>query len=148
MQEIAANLGSDCSFFIENTPVFATSRGDVFENIEFDLSNYYIVLAKPDLHISTPEAFSLVTPKCAPFLLKEINVTEISEWKDFVNNDFEKVAFHKFPEIKAIKEKMYELGAVYASMSGSGSAVYGIFEKEIDTKSLFNNCFVWQGKLT
>ena len=105
----------------------------MFENIKFDLSNYYIVLAKPDLHISTPEAFSLITPKCAPFLLKEINVAEISEWKDYVSNDFEKVVFGKYPEIKEIKEKMYKSGTIYASMSGSGSAVYGIFDKEIDT---------------
>jgi 4-diphosphocytidyl-2-C-methyl-D-erythritol kinase len=147
MKQIAANLGSDCSFFIENTPVFATSKGDMFENIKFDLSNYHIVLSKPDLHISTPEAFSMIIPKCAPFLLKEISVAKISEWKDYVSNDFEKVVFNKFPEIKAIKEKMYEAGAVYASMSGSGSAVYGIFEKEIDTKDLFRNCFVWKGKL-
>jgi 4-diphosphocytidyl-2-C-methyl-D-erythritol kinase len=148
MQEIAGNLGSDCSFFIENVPVFAKNKGDVFENIKLDLSDYYLVLAKPDLHISTPDAYSMITPKYAPFPLKDINVSEISEWQDYVINDFEKVVFGKFPEIKSLKEKMYESGAIYAAMSGSGSAVYGIFEKEIDTNDLFKNCFVWQGKLS
>ncbi|MGD0712149.1 MAG: 4-(cytidine 5'-diphospho)-2-C-methyl-D-erythritol kinase [Bacteroidales bacterium] len=147
MQEIAANLGSDCSFFIENIPLYATNKGDVFENIKLDLSKYHIVLAKPDLHISTSEAFSLIAPKKAAFQLNKIESKKMKEWKKHIVNDFEEVVFRKFPEIKAIKEKMYESGAVYASMSGSGSTVYGIFKKEINIKGLFDNCFAWQGKL-
>ena len=147
MQEIAGNIGSDCAFFIENKSVFATNKGDVFNKLKLDLSSYHILLVKPDIHISTPEAYSYIKPKKSSFLLTNINVAKISEWEKFIKNDFEDVVFKKFPEIKMIKEKMYQLGAVYASMSGSGSSVYGIFEKAVDTKDLFDNCFVWQEKL-
>jgi len=148
MQEIAGSLGSDCSFFIENKPVFATNKGDVFKSINLDLSNYYILLVKPDMHISTPEAYSLITPRKASFPLATIDISKIHEWKQTIKNDFEDFVFTKFPEIKLIKESLYNAGAIYASMSGSGSAVYGIYEKPIDTKGLFNGSVIWQGKLT
>jgi 4-diphosphocytidyl-2-C-methyl-D-erythritol kinase len=147
MQEIAGSLGSDCSFFIKNKAVFATNKGDVFRNIDLDLSNYHILLVKPNIHISTPEAFSRVIPGKASFPLSGLGVADIHEWKFRVRNDFENNVFEKFPEIKLIKEKLYKLGAAYASMSGSGSCVYGIFEKPVSTINLFENCFVWQGKL-
>jgi 4-diphosphocytidyl-2-C-methyl-D-erythritol kinase len=147
MHEIAENLGSDCSFFIKNNPVFATNKGDLFKNIDLDLSSYHILLVKPNIHISTPEAYSKITPKKASFPLTTLDVSEIHKWKYNVKNDFEDNIYAKFPEIKLIKEKVYKAGAVYASMSGSGSCVYGIFEKPVDTINLFDNCFVWQGKL-
>jgi len=146
MQEIAGTLGSDCAFFIENKPAFATGKGDVFTNLKLDLSNYHLLLVKPDVHVSTPEAYSFINPQKSSFSLANIDVAIIHEWKTYIKNDFENVVFVKFPEIKMIKEKMYQSGAIYASMSGSGSSVYGIFEKKIDAKNLFNNCFVWQGK--
>ena len=147
MQEIAGKLGSDCAFFIQNKAVFATDKGDVFYKLKIDLSKYFILLVKPDLHISTIEAYSLIKPKKPSVSLANIDVSKIDEWKNNIKNDFEKVILKKFPEVKNIKEKMYNAGAVYASMSGSGSAVYGIFENEIDLKNLFKNCFIWQGKL-
>jgi 4-diphosphocytidyl-2-C-methyl-D-erythritol kinase len=147
MRDVAGMLGSDCSFFIENKSVFATGRGDVFENVGIDLSNYFLLLVKPAVHISTPYAYSLVEPRPAPFDLRKIDVTKISEWRNYVENDFEKPVFAIYPELKGIKEKLYELGAVYAAMSGSGSALYGIFKEEVDLKGLFDGCFVWQGKL-
>jgi len=147
MLDVAGELGSDCSFFIENKPVFATNKGDVFSYINIDLSKYYLLLVKPDVHIPTPIAYSMVKPKKASYSLKNIDVTKINEWKNYVTNDFENAVFAKCSEIKTIKEKMYALGALYASMSGSGSAVYGIFESQINTSGLFNGNFVWQGKL-
>jgi len=147
MHEIASKLGSDCAFFIHNKAVFATEKGDVFHNLNIELSNYNLLLVKPDIHISTPEAYSLIKPKKPSVSLAYIDVSKIHEWKNDIKNDFEEVVFNKFPEVKNIKEEMYNAGAVYASMSGSGSAVYGIFENKIDIKNIFNNCFVWQGKL-
>ncbi len=147
MQEIAVSLGSDCAFFIENKTAFATNKGNVFNKINLDLSGYYLLIVKPDIHISTPEAYSFIKPKKSSFSLANIDVAKIHEWKNYIKNDFENVVFTKFPEIKIIKEKMYQLGAVYASMSGSGSSVFGIFEKTVGAKDLFGNCFVWQEKL-
>jgi len=147
MQDVAGQLGSDCSFFIENKAVFASNKGDVFESVVIDLSNYALLLVKPEIHISTPLAYSLAQPRKAPFNLKDIDIANIAEWKNYVENDFEKPLFIKYPELKLIKEKLYSMGALYASMSGSGSAVYGLFKEEVETKDLFNDCFVWQGKL-
>jgi len=147
MHDIAGVLGSDCSFFIENKPVFASNKGDVFEGINLDLSKYHILLVKPDINISTPVAYSMVKPRKAPFSLKNIDVKKINEWNNYIANDFEEPVFSKFPEIKMIKEKMLDLGAVYASMSGSGSAVYGIFESHVETANLFDGFFMWQRKL-
>jgi 4-diphosphocytidyl-2-C-methyl-D-erythritol kinase len=143
----ASKLGSDCAFFIENKPVFAKNKGEYFENISLDLKNYFLVLVKPDVHISTPEAYSLINPRKAPYSLKNIDITQISEWKNFITNNFEEPLFQKFPEIKNIKEKLYNAGAIYASMSGSGSAVYGIFNEVVDLSELFPGNFIWQGKL-
>jgi len=147
MQEVAGNIGSDCSFFLENKAVFASNKGDVFNKLKLDMSRYHLLLVKPDIHISTPYAYSLIKPKKSSFSLTKIDVKKIHEWKNYIVNDFEIPVFKKYPEIKMIKEKMYKSGAVYSSMSGSGSSVYGIFEKAIDTKKLFDNCYVWQGKL-
>ena len=147
MLDVAGLLGSDCSFFIENNPVYATNKGDIFENVNLDLSPYTLLLVKPPVHISTPIAFWLVQPHKAPFHLKNINIAKIKEWKSCVENDFEKPLFTIHPEIKRITETLYEIGALYASMSGSGSAVFGLFNDEVDISGLFKDCFTWQGKL-
>jgi len=147
MQEIARSIGSDCAFFIENKPVFASQKGDTFKTCKVDLTNYHIILVKPNIHISTPEAYSLIKPQKATFSLNKIQNLNINEWKEHVNNDFEKVILKKYPEIKKIKTRLYEMGALYASMSGSGSCVYGIFDKNIPIPNIFNSYFTWQGSL-
>ncbi len=147
MQDVAGLLGSDCSFFIENKPVFATNKGDVFENVDLDLGAYSLLLVKPDVHISTPYAYSLAQPHKASFNLKNIDILKINEWKANIENDFEKPVFALHPELKLIKEKLYNMGALYASMSGSGSAIYGLFKEAVDVEGLFTDCFTWQGKL-
>lgn len=132
MERYAARLGADCAFFIRNTPVFAKGIGDIFEPVEFSLSGYYIVLVKPDIFVSTRDAFALIRPHQPKVSLKEIITQPVETWKECMVNDFEDSVFQKYPEIAAIKDKMYDLGAVYASMSGSGSSVYGIFKAPIE----------------
>ena len=148
MHNYARQLGSDCSFFITNKPSFAEGKGDEYETIKLDLSNYYIALIYPSLHINTAKAYSGVTPKLPHGSLEDdILNTPIEQWKDYIHNDFEKSIFPQFPEIKNIKEKLYQEGAVYAAMSGSGSSVYGIFKNSTDLENTFANYFLWEGKM-
>ena len=123
-------LGSDCPFFILNKPCFATGRGEILEQTELDLSEYKFLVVNPPIHISTASAFSTIKPLKPVKSIKQIIQQSMSTWKAELINNFEKPVFEKYPEIKNIKEKLYEAGAIYASMSGSGSAVYGIFKKE------------------
>jgi len=148
MHHYAKQLGSDCSFFISNKPSFVKGKGDEYESINLELSGYYIALIYPNIHVNTAMAYSGVTPK-KPLrdLENDILNLPIEEWKNDIKNDFEVSVFLKYPEIKKIKEQLYNEGAVYSSMSGSGSAVYGIFKTAADFKNKFKNVFVWEGKL-
>jgi 4-diphosphocytidyl-2-C-methyl-D-erythritol kinase len=131
MHHYAKQLGSDCSFFITNKPAYATQKGDVLETISLNLSGKFILIVHPGIHVSTAQAYAGVKPQKANYNLEEVVLNEpVEKWKDKVKNDFEKSVFEQHPEIKNIKDKMYQNGAVYASMSGSGSAVYGIFNQE------------------
>jgi len=127
--QYALQLGSDCPFFIINKPAFAEGRGEHLQPINLDLSAFQFVLINPKIHINTGWAFSQITPNRKRELLKKIVDLPVSEWKKYLKNDFEQAVFSHYPEIKAIKDQLYEQGAVYASMSGSGSTVYGLFEK-------------------
>ena len=147
MEKLAIQIGSDCPFFIENKPVFAEGKGEIFSPCSIDLSGYYIVLIKPDIHISTPEAYSGVTPKKPQKSLKELVNLPLTEWKNNIFNDFEESIFPNYPELKKLKEELYESGAVYASMSGSGSSMFGIFEQEVKTKESWKKHFTWSSKL-
>lgn len=140
---LAAKLGADCPFFIKNTPVFATGIGEKMEDIELNLSNYHFVLIKPDISINTGLAYSKITPKRPEVSLKEIVKMPPEQWKGLMINDFETPIFKKHPQINDIKQQLYELGAVYASMSGSGSSVYGFFNKMPQIDNLFTDHFVW-----
>lgn len=122
-------LGSDCPFFIYNTAQFARGRGEKMEDIALDLADYSIQLICPDVHVSTAQAFQMLQPKAAVFNLKEIAALRVEDWKDAISNDFEVPVFQAHPQLKEIKEELYKQGALYASMSGSGSALYGIFPK-------------------
>ena len=145
--EYAAQLGADCPFFIENKAVFASGTGSVFENITLDLSAYYIVVVKPEFSISTAQAFKNITPKTPVVSIKELIKMPVSEWKTNIVNDFEDALFPLHPELLEIKNTLYNLGALYASMSGSGSALYGIFKEKIDISQHFKNVFYWHEKL-
>jgi 4-diphosphocytidyl-2-C-methyl-D-erythritol kinase len=123
----ASQIGADCPFFILNKPTFATGIGNKFHNIELDLSDYEIVILKPNISVSTPEAYKNVIPRNPKFRLTEIIKTPVDQWKNLIVNDFEKSVFQKYPQIAELKQLLYDFGAGYASMSGSGSAVFGIF---------------------
>jgi 4-diphosphocytidyl-2-C-methyl-D-erythritol kinase len=127
----AVKLGSDCAFFIRNKSVFASEKGEIFEDLNLDLKNYKILIVWPGIHSSTADAYGGIVPKKTEISIKEILKKDISHWRNELKNDFEEPIFKKYPEIKTVKEKLYEAGAGYASLSGSGSAVYGLFEKEI-----------------
>ena len=137
LEELASQLGADCPFFIRNKPVFATGTGNIFTPVELSLKGYFIVLVKPDIHVSTKAAFSLVQPKPSVFFLTEIIKDAPETWKGKMLNDFESSVFFQYPTIENIKEKLYDLGAVYASMSGSGSSVFGIFKEEVALEKEF-----------
>ncbi len=123
----ASQIGADCPFFIENKPTFATGIGDQFQPIKLDLSEYEILIIKPNITVNTPDAYKNVIPAKPKFNLKDIKNLPIEDWRDIIKNDFEKSVFEKYPEIEKFKNTLYEMGALYASMSGSGSAVFGIF---------------------
>lgn len=127
----AAQLGSDCAFFILNEPCYATGRGELLEPVDIDLSGYAILLINPGIHISTSLAFSNINVGEHHEDLRLLLAQGIHTWKNSIVNDFEKPVFATYPEIGQIKETLYEHGALYASMSGSGSSVYGIFPKEM-----------------
>lgn len=147
LASLARKLGADCPFFVYNKPLFASGIGEVFENIELDLKRYYFVLVKPNIHISTKEAFALINPQKTIISLKEIATKTTEEWKHLMRNDFEKSIFPQYPEIQKIKDKLYEMNAIYASMSGSGSSVFGIFDNKVDLANIFpKEYYVWQGE--
>lgn len=129
LMDYADQLGSDCPFFILNKPCFATGRGEILEEINIDLSAYKLVIVNPGIHIHTGDTFSKLKPGLPGKSIKEIMTQPIKTWKKELQNDFEKIVFEQYNEIAAIKAALYAAGAIYASMSGSGSTVYGIFPK-------------------
>ncbi|MBQ5663185.1 MAG: 4-(cytidine 5'-diphospho)-2-C-methyl-D-erythritol kinase [Bacteroidaceae bacterium] len=144
LEKYAARIGADCAFFVRNKPAFATGIGNILTPAEISLAGYTLVLVKPEIHISTKDAYAHVTPTQPSISIKEIVKRPIAEWRTLLVNDFEKSVFAKYPEVATIKEKLYETGAEYASMSGSGSAFFGIFKEAPDeTKihELFADCF-------
>ena len=128
--DYSLQLGSDCPFFISNKPCFATGRGEILEQIHLDLSNYKIVIVYPGIHVSTELAFSTIKPLVPTKSIKQIIKQPLESWKEELKNDFEETVFNKNAEIKKIKDDLYAAEAIYSSMSGSGSAVYGLFEKD------------------
>ena len=148
MEERCARLGADCPFFIQNKPVFATGIGNVFEPIEMNMAHKHLVLVKPDVFVSTKDAYAKVKVGRPEKRLPELLAQPIETWKNSVVNDFELSVFAKFPEIAAIKDRLYDLGAVYASMSGSGSSVFGIFDAPVENvDEKFSGMFCRQREL-
>ena len=149
LEDYARQLGSDCAFFIRNKPVFARERGDVFEPISLDLSGYRCVIVYPDIHITTAEAFGLVKTAQPEYALQDLLTQDIATWKNKVKNDFEEALFPRYPVLAQLKDYLYSQGAVYAAMTGSGSAIFGLFPGEIAIKEwAFPEAYrVWQGLL-
>ncbi|MDE5887764.1 MAG: 4-(cytidine 5'-diphospho)-2-C-methyl-D-erythritol kinase [Muribaculaceae bacterium] len=134
LAEMAVKLGADCPFFIFNTPSFAEGIGEELTPIELDLSGCWLMIVKPDVFVSTKEAFAGITPKKPRFDLRFLPNLPLERWREMVVNDFEDSIFPQFPQLKALKDEFYESGAVYASMSGSGSSIYGIYRDEMAAK--------------
>lgn len=133
----AARLGADCPFFIISRPAYAEGIGERLQPISLDLSGYYIGVVRPDIPVSTREAFSLIKPTKPAKCCRDIVMQPVETWRDELTNDFEQSVFALHPEIGAIKQQLYDLGAVYAAMSGSGSAVFGLFRAPVALEAHF-----------
>jgi 4-diphosphocytidyl-2-C-methyl-D-erythritol kinase len=144
----AASLGSDCAFFIQDKPMFGYGRGEVLQEATVNLTGKFLLLVKPDVHISTAEAYAGVTPRQPATALKNIfEQHPLPSWKSILKNDFEESVFKQHAVLRRIKKMLYNHGAVYASMSGSGSSLFGIFDQPVDINS-FEEWTTWSGRLT
>lgn len=130
MRAYASRLGADCAFFVESKPVFAFEKGDKFEPVSLDLSAYHLVLVMPPAQVSTAEAYRGVKPRPVETSLKELITLPVAEWRHFIRNDFEETIFKNHPVIRGVKAALYQAGALYACMSGSGASVFGIFKQQ------------------
>lgn len=142
MEEIIKPLGSDCAFFIRNKPVIAINKGDEFISTGLSLKGKWILLVYPGIHISTKEAYSGIKPKKSIASLSHILEKDIEDWKFHLQNDFEEHLFVSYPVLETIKNSFYKSGAVYASMTGSGSCLYGIFNTEPDIEPFYNQDYI------
>lgn len=143
MQRLAATLGADCAFFIEACPAYAEGIGEKLSPIPLDLSRYRMAVVKPPVAVSTREAFSGIRVRRPEKCCRDIVMQPTATWKAELKNDFEDSIFPLYPELRDIKQRLYELGAVYAAMSGSGSALFGLFETEPDMDNEFKNYKKW-----
>ncbi len=143
MQQYAAELGADCAFFILNKPVFASGTGTVFEDIDININAYSMAVVMPPVHVSTSIAYNGITPQEPDHSIKEIVRLPVESWKNNLKNDFELSVYKRFPSLSMIKGQLYENGAVYASMSGSGSAFYALFNKGEQFNFSFSDCRVY-----
>jgi 4-diphosphocytidyl-2-C-methyl-D-erythritol kinase len=146
--ELAANLGMDCPFFIDNLPALATGRGDVLTPLDFSLRDHTICIACPEIHISTAEAYAGVVLHPGQICPVTLTVLSVSSWSGVLKNQFEETLFIFHPQLRAIKDKFYSCGAVYASLTGSGSAVYGIFNSLPMLQNKFEEMFYWEGDIS
>lgn len=146
LKDYAQQLGSDCAFFVEDEVCLGTGRGELLEPIQVSLKDKFLVLLKPDVHVSTAEAYKGVVPQAAdPSVRYILENTSLSQWKELLKNDFEASVFKAYPAIEQCKTSLYEQGAIYASMSGSGSAVFGIFNEPVN---YVGTNVVWSGVLS
>ena len=145
LEIMAAEIGADCPFFIQNMPVIASGIGNIFDSIALSLQGYRLCVIKPDLAVSTQEAYDSIIPAKPSVSLQEILQRPVKEWKETLTNDFEPYIFQKHPIIAEIKSYLYARKAIYAAMSGSGSAVFGLFDKY--TTISFSDCYIWKGVL-
>lgn len=146
-EKLIGQLGADCPFFIRNKAVYAEGIGNEFTPIQLNLNGYFLVLIKPDIHVSTPDAYKNVKPQPAMVSLCEIVENKpVSEWNNLIRNDFEQSVFPKYPRLAQIKQQLCDCGAVYASMSGSGSSLFGLFAEQTEIPD-FENCFVFKTTL-
>jgi 4-diphosphocytidyl-2-C-methyl-D-erythritol kinase len=148
MQQYAARLGADCAFFIESRASYAEGIGELLQPIDLDLSGWYIGVVRPDIPVPTKEAFSRIHPHYPALNCREVVKQPVETWRDTLTNDFEESVFTLHPEIGNVKEQLYKMGATYAAMSGSGSALFGLFKEEPnELRQAFPNMFTFSGVL-
>lgn len=148
MQDYARKLGSDCAFFIENRPLFGYEKGDRFSPVSLNLSGYHIAVIVPDIPISTVEAYAMVTPGIPEISITEIIKKPLEKWRQLLINDFEPLVFSRYPVIREVRDELNDCGAIYAGMSGSGSAVVGIFKEPPVLGSRFPGCYIFTSPAT
>ncbi|MFP4556249.1 MAG: 4-(cytidine 5'-diphospho)-2-C-methyl-D-erythritol kinase [Bacteroidales bacterium] len=147
LANLALKLGSDCPFFLTNKPSLGAGQGELLKPISLDLNGHYIALVNPAIHVNTGEAYKQSKPAPAKFNLETLSDLPVERWKDHVENDFERVVFPKHPLVKSIKDQLYSMGAAYASMSGSGSTVFGIFKNYPNVSNYFRSMFTHVSEL-
>ena len=148
MQRYAAQLGADCAFFIKSVPCYAEGIGEKLEPISLDLSGWHIGVVRPDIPVPTKEAFSRIHPHYPALNCRDVVKQPVETWRERLTNDFEESVFALHPEIGAVKEQLYKMGATYAAMSGSGSALFGLFKDEPDAlRQTFPDMFTFSGVL-
>lgn len=148
IKSLALDLGSDCPFFTDGDPAFASGRGEILESVNPVLSGYYIILLNPGVSINTGEAYQNCRPESPDTSLQLLASRDIREWKDLIFNDFEDFAFQKHPVLRKIKDDLYREGALFSLMSGSGSSVYGIFPKKPgNMPGHLGRIVIWEGQL-
>jgi 4-diphosphocytidyl-2-C-methyl-D-erythritol kinase len=141
--EYALQLGSDCPFFIINKPCFAKGRGEILEEIDLDLNDYHFIIVNPGIHINTGWAFSKLSSIKSENSIRSTIKKPVHDWKDELKNDFEDIAMEAHPLIREIKEKLYQHGALFASMTGSGSTVFGLFDEPLSSSEFPPGCKVY-----
>lgn len=146
LHKMAASLGSDCPFFLYDDAMMMEGRGELLSPSSIKLEGMWLVLLFPEIHISTPQAYAGVSPSQPDFHLEELLKSPIKEWKELIINDFELGIFKIYPELAILKEQLYEAGALYASLSGSGSSLYGIFPEKPKLPEDVFRFKIWEGK--
>ena len=146
LKQLASQLGSDCPFFVEGLPQIAQGRGEILSQVELDLSNVFLVLLNPGIHVGTKEAYDGVSVSEDVIAVEEIIQKPLGQWRELLKNDFESSVFLRHPEIKTLKEALYESGAIYASMSGSGSSVFGLFTSDEAAMNFNSTHLIYKGR--
>ena len=148
MEQYAARLGADCAFFIQSSPCYAEGIGEILQPIALDLSGWHIGVVRPDIPVPTKEAFSRIQPHYPALNCREAVMQPVETWRNNLTNDFEESVFALHPEIGNVKEQLYYMGATYAAMTGSGSALFGLFKEHPDgLGQAFPNMFTFSGAL-
>jgi 4-diphosphocytidyl-2-C-methyl-D-erythritol kinase len=147
LKKLASELGSDCPFFVKGLPQIAQGRGEILSTVELDLSNIFLVLLNPGIHVGTKEAYDGVSVSEDVISIEEIVQKPIEQWKELLKNDFETSVFQRHPEIEKLKEVLYQSGAIYAAMSGSGSSVFGLFTNENAAMNFNSTHLIYKGWL-
>ena len=147
LRELAEALGSDCPFFLQTRPMMMEGRGELLSQVDVSLSSLYLVILFPHIHISTAEAYSGVTPQMPGAHLRQLISLPVDQWKGQVTNDFEHSIFERYPGLESYKSALYRAGALYASMSGSGSSLYGLFIGRPELPGEIRKHVIWAGAL-